>query len=140
MPFDRNHLPHPTTCFEKTGLILKGPRSARLKTTSCTFEGGSNALHVNIASRAWVCMSCGGKGGDVLAYEMKDGGKKFVNAAKALGCSMDDSRPPVTAKPTPLSVRLALSVMAFESTLADADRARLMVTANRINRLVEAFA
>ena len=62
--------------------------------------------------------------------------------------------PPVVTKPTPLSPRLALSVMAFESTLTavaagnvangvtltDADRARLMVAANRINRLVEAFA
>ena len=111
-------------------------------------------MRVNVATGAWVCMSCGEKGGDVLAYEMKDGGKEFVDAAKALGCRIDDGRAPVTTKPTPLSPRLALSVMAFESTLAavaagnvangvtltDTDRARLMVAANRINRLVEAFA
>ena len=154
MPFDRAHLPDPTTYFENQGLILKGPRSAKWKTTTCNFHGGSDSLRVNVASGAWVCMSCGEKGGDVLAYEMKDSGKEFVDAAKALGCWIDDGRQPVATKPTPLSPRLALSVMAFESTLAavaagnvangvaltDADRARLMVAANRINRLVEAFA
>lgn len=154
MPFDRAHLPDPTTYFENQGLILKGPRSAKWKTTTCNFHGGSDSLRVNVASGAWVCMSCGEKGGDVLAYEIKDSGKEFVEAAKVLGCWVDDGRPPLATKPTPLSPRLALSVMAFESTLAavaagnvangvaltDADRARLMVAANRINRLVEAFA
>ena len=154
MPFDRAQLPDPTSYFENQGLILKGPRSAKWKTTTCNFHGGSDSLRVNVASGAWVCMSCGEKGGDVLAYEIKDGGKEFVDAAKAQGCWIDDGRPPVATRPTPLSPRLALSVMAFESTLAavaagnvangvaliDADRARLMVAANRINRLVEAFA
>ena len=154
MTFDRTHLPDPTTYFENQGLILKGPRSAKWKTTTCNFHGGSDSLRVHVASGAWVCMSCGEKGGDVLAYEIKDSGKEFVEAAKALGCWIDDDRAPVVTKPTPLSARLALSVMAFESTLAavaagnvangvaltDADRARLMVAANRINRLVKAFA
>ena len=154
MAFDRNLLPDTVTYFENQGLILKGPRSAKWKTTTCNFHGGSDSLRVNVASGAWVCMSCGEKGGDVLAYEIKDSGKEFVDAAKALGCWIDDGGPPVATKPTPLSPRLALSVMAFESTLAavaagnvangvaltDADRARLMVAANRINRLVEAFA
>ena len=154
MTFDRTHLPDPVTYFENQGLILKGPRSAKWKTTTCNFHGGSDSLRVNVTSGAWVCMSCGEKGGDVLAYEMKDSGKEFVDAAKALGCWIDEGRQPVATKPTPLSPRLALSVMAFESTLAavaagnmangvaltDADRARLLVAANRINRLVEAFA
>ena len=154
MPFDRTLLPDPVTYFENQGLILKGPRSAKWKTTTCNFHGGSDSMRVNVASGAWVCMSCGEKGGDVLAYEIKDGGREFVDAAKALGCWVDDGRPPVFTKPTPLSPRQALSVMAFESTLTavvasrvangvtltDADRARLMVAANRITRLVEAFA
>jgi len=154
MTFDRNLLPDPVTYFENQGLTLKGPRSAKWKTTTCNFHGGSDSMRVNVATGAWVCMSCTKKGGDVLAYEMKDSGREFVDAAKALGCWVDDGRPQVATKPTPLSPRLALSVMAFESTLAavaagnvangvtltDADRARLMVAANRINRLVEAFA
>ena len=153
MTFDRNLLPDPTAYFENQGLILKGPPRAKWKTTACTFHGGSDSMRINVTSGAWVCMSCGEKGGDVLAYEIKDSGKEFVDAAKALCCWLDDGRPPVAIKPTPLSPRQALSVMAFESTviavtagnvaqgviLTDADRARLMVAANRINRLVEAF-
>lgn len=154
MSFNRTLLPDPVTYFENQGLTLKGPRSAKWKTTACNFHGGSDSMRVSVAIGAWVCMSCGEKGGDVLAYEIKGSGKEFVDAAKALGCWVDDGRPPLFTKPTPLSPRLALSVMAFESTLAavaagnvangvtltDADRARLMVAANRINRLVEAFA
>ena len=154
MPFDRSLLPDPVSYFENQGLALKGPRSAKWKTTTCNFHGGSDSMRINVFTGAWVCMSCGEKGGDVLAYEIKDGGREFVVAAKALGCWVDDGRPRVQTKPTPLSPRLALSVMAFESTLAavaagnvangvtltDTDRARLMVAANRINRLVEAFA
>jgi len=99
-------------------------------------------------------MNCGASGGDVLAFHMQVHGLEFVQAAKALGAWLDDGRPQVQTKPTPLSPRLALSVMAFESTLTavaaanlangvmltDADRARLMVAANRIIRVVEAFA
>ena len=154
MSFDRTRLPDAPTYFESKGLRLKGPSTAKWKTTTCNFHGGSDSMRVNVATGAWVCMSCGEKGGDVLAYEIKDGGREFVDAAKALSCWVDDGRPQVQTKPTPLSPRLALSVMAFESTLAavaagnvangvtltDADRARLMVAANRINRLVEAFA
>ena len=154
MPFDRNLLPDPITYFEAQGLALKGPRSAKWKTTVCNFHGGSDSMRVNVTTGSWVCMSCGEKGGDVMAYEIKYSGREFVDVAKALGCWVDDGRPPAFTKPTPLSPRLALSVMAFESTLAavaasnvangvtltDFDRARLMMAANRINRLVEAFA
>jgi hypothetical protein len=154
MTFDRNLLPEPATYFENRGLKLKGPRSAKWKTTRCNFHGGSDSMRVSVTTGAWVCMSCGEKGGDVLAYEIKESGLEFVDAAKALGCWVDDGRPPAQPKPTPLSPRLALSVMAFESTftavaaanlangkpLAENDRARLMVAANRINRLAEAFA
>lgn len=110
-------------------------------------------MRVNVTTGAWVCMSCGEKGGDVLAYEIKDGGREFVDAAKALGCWVDDGRPMVQTKPTPLSPRLALSVLAFESTLAaiaaanvahghaltQIDRDRLLMAANRISSIVEAF-
>lgn len=153
MTFDRTQLPDPVAYFENRGLALKGSRFSKWKTTACTFHGGSDSLRVNVATGAWVCMSCGEKGGDVLAYEMKEGGREFVDAAKALGCWVNDGRSQVLTKPTPLSPRLALSVMAFEATLTavaagnvsngvaltDADRARLRVAANRINRLVEAF-
>ena len=154
MPFDRSLLPDTVTYFENQGLTLKGPRSAKWKTTTCNFHGGSDSMRVKVSTGAWVCMSCGEKGGDVLAYEIKVGRREFVDAAKALGCWVDDGRPQLQSKLTPLSPRQALSVMAFESTLialaagnvsngvmlTDADRVRLMVAANRIIRLVEAFA
>lgn len=154
MSFDRNQLPDATAYFENEGLKLKGPSSAKWKTTACNFHGGSDSMRVNMASGAWVCMSCDVKGGDVLSYEMQSNGSEFVDAAKALACWVDDGRAISTTKPTPLSPRQALSVMAFESTLTavaagnvangvsltEIDRARLRVAANRINRLVEAFA
>ena len=153
MSFDRNLLPDASTYFENQGLQLIGSNDAVWKTTACNFHGGSDSMRVFVATGGWICMSCGEKGGDVLAYEIKVSGSEFVAAAKALGCWVDDGRPQRQVKPTPLSPRLALSVLAFESTLVavaagnlanglkptDADRARLMVAANRINRLVEAF-
>jgi hypothetical protein len=151
MGFNRDLLPEPAEYFAQQGLQLKDP--GKWGTTRCEFHGGSDSMRVNRASGAWVCMSCGVKGGDVLAYEIQRHGTDFVEAAKALGAWVDDGRAPISTKPTPLSPRQALSVMAFESTftavaagniangltLTDADRARLMVAANRINRLVEAF-
>lgn len=153
MPFDRALLPDPTSYFENQGLSLKGPRSAKWKTTTCNFHGGSDSLRINTESGGWCCMSCGEKGGDLLAYEIAATGSDFVTAAKTIGAWVDDGRPQVQTKTTPLSPRLALSVMAFESnltavaagnlangvTLTEADLARLMVAANRINRLVEAY-
>jgi hypothetical protein len=153
MPFDRNLLPDATSYFEEQGLKLAGPSRAKWKTTECRFHSGSDSMRVNTASGAWVCMSCGEKGGDVLAYEIAVTGADFVEAAKAIGAWVDDGTPYRPQKPTPLSPRAALSVMAFEATftavaaanlakgviLTDADRARLMVAAGRITLLAEAF-
>lgn len=154
MAFDRNLLPDPTAYFEEQGLKLTGPRRAKWKTTACNFHGGSDSMRVNTGTGAWVCMSCGEKGGDVLAYEIAASGADFVAAAKAIGAWVDDGRPYTPPKPTPLSPRAALSAMAFEAMLTavaagniaqgvlltDADRSRLMTAAGRINRMMEAFA
>ena len=154
MAFDRNLLPDPTAYFEEQGLKLTGPRRAKWKTTTCNFHGGSDSMRVNTSTGAWVCMSCGEKGGDVLAYEIAVGGADFVEAAKAIGAWVDDGKPYKSQKPTPLSPRAALSAMAFEATLTaiaagniakgvlltDADRSRLMTAAGRINRMMEVFA
>ena len=154
MPFDRTLLPDPVIYFENQGLTLKGPRSAKWKTTTCNFHGGSDSMRVNVTTGAWVCMSCGEKGGDVLAYEIAVGGADFVAAAKAIGAWVDDGKPCKPQKPTPLSPRAALSAMAFEATLTavaagniakgvlltDTDKSRLMTAAGRINRMMEVFA
>ena len=154
MPFDRNFLPDPSAYFEEQGLKLTGPRKVKWKTTECRFHDGSDSMRVNTSSGAWVCMSCGKKGGDVLAYELAVTGADFVDAAKAVGAWVDDGRPHTPQKPTPLSPRAALSALAFEAmftaiaagniakgvTLTDADRSRLMTAAGRITRLVEVFS
>jgi len=151
MSFNRENLPEPVGYFENHGLVLKGP--GKWKTTSCTFHGGSDSMRVNTGSGAWVCMSCGEKGGDVLAYEMKFTGAEFVDACKAVGAWVEDGRAPVQHKASPLTPRQALSVLAFETTLAAvaagntakgvslnaADLARLMTAASRINLIAEAF-
>jgi hypothetical protein len=153
MGFDRNLLPDPVAYFENQGLLLKGPNRAKWKTTTCNFHGGSDSMRVNTENGAWVCMSCGEKGGDVLAYEIKVSGAEFHVAAKSIGAWVDDGKPQQIHKPTPLSPRQALSVLAFESTLTaiaaanvahgyaltQIDLERLLTAANRINRLVEAF-
>ena len=153
MGFDRNLLPEAPTYFENQGLQLKGPTGAKWKTTTCNFHGGSDSMRVQPATGAWVCMSCGEKGGDVLAYEMAATGADFIDAAKALGAWLDDGRPPVRHKPFPLSARQALSVVDLEATvvavaacnvangtlLGSQDLARVLVAARRISQIAEAF-
>ena len=152
MSFDREPLPEPKGYFESEGLTLKGP--GRWKTTACTFHGGSDSMRINTGSGAWVCMSCGAKGGDVLAYHMQAHGLEFIEAAKALGCWVEDGKPQSPQRPAPLPPRAALQVISFEATLAavaaanvahgraltEPDRFRLLTAAARINRLVEAYA
>ena len=98
-------------------------------------------------------MSCGEKGGDVMAYHMQTHGLEFVDAAKALGAWVDDGRPATQHKPVPLPPRAALQVIGFEANftaiaaanlargvaLSDVDLSRLMTAASRITRLVEVY-
>lgn len=153
MGFERDHLPDPATYFEGRGLKLTGPRSSKWKTTRCEFHNGSDSMRVNTSSGAWVCMSCGAKGGDVLAYEIKVSGAEFQDAAKAIGAWVDDGKPQPFYKPMPLSPRAALEVLAFEATLTavaagnvahgvaltQKDLDRVLTAAGRINKITEAF-
>lgn len=150
MSFDRERLPEPRSYFESA---LKLVGRGKWLTTSCAFHGGSDSMRINTVTGAWVCMSCGAKGGDVLAYEMALHGTDFVTSAKALGAWVDDGKPEIRKRPTPLPPRSALEVLGFEATLtavaagniakglalSDQDRERLMTAANRINKLVEAY-
>lgn len=151
MSFDRDRLPEPIGYFE--GQALKLSKRGKWRTTECRFHGGSDSMRINTATGAWVCMSCGAKGGDVLAYEITAHGVDFVTAAKALGAWVEDGKPEPNRKPAPLPPRSALEVLAFETTLtavaagnlahgvalSTKDRARLMIAANRINKLAEAY-
>lgn len=149
MSFQRHSLPDPLSYFEAEGLALKGP--GRWKTTRCDFHGGSDSMRINTESGGWVCMSCGAKGGDVLAYYMEFHGVEFVEAAKALGAWHDDGRPSRTT-PLPFSARDALAVLAADANLAavaasnvahgvpitDTDRQALLDAAARVAFIVEA--
>ena len=152
MAFDRRNLPDPTTFYEERGLRLTG--RGKWRTTSCAFHGGSDSMRVNTESGAFACMAgCGARGGDVLAYHMAHAGLDFINAAKELGAWVDDGNP-APARPTPLPVRDALAVLATEAnlvavaaanvahgvTLAQVDLDRLMLSAGRIQKIVEVFA
>jgi hypothetical protein len=154
MTFDRTLLPGPATYFENQSLILKGPRSAKWKTTNCNFHGGSDSMRVNVATGAWVCMSCNAKGGDVLAYHMAANCLDFVSAAKDLGAWQDDGKPSRDYRPKPIPAGQAISVLAFEShltaiaastlaqgkPLTDIDRSRLLVAAGRIQHIAQVYA
>jgi len=93
MTFDRDRLPDPVNYYEGQGLILKGPRSTKWKTTRCELHGGGDSMRVNVATGAFRCMNCGARGGDVLAYHMAESGLEFVEAAKALGAWIEDGKP-----------------------------------------------
>jgi DNA primase len=151
MSFDRDRLPEPIGYFE--GQDLKLTKRGKWGTTECRFHGGRDSMRINKATGAWVCMSCGAKGGDVLAYEMAANGTDFVTAAKALGAWIDDGKSEPRKKPAPLPPRAALEVLNFEATLtavaagnlanglalSDKDRVRLMTAANRINKVAGVY-
>lgn len=151
MSFDRAQLLEPQAYFEGEGLKLSS--RGKWRTSACSFHGGSDSMRINMATGAWVCMSCGAKGGDVLSYHMQAHGQEFIEAAKALGAWVDDGKPETRQKPAPLPPRAALEVLSFEAMLAAVaagnlahgvaltakDRARLLIAANRINKLAEVY-
>jgi hypothetical protein len=151
--FIRDRRPDPLAYFESEGLTLTGP--GKWRTTRCDFHGGSDSMRINTATGAWVCMACGVKGGDVLSHHMARHGLEFVEAARQLGAYEDDHKPHRgSAKPMTLSARAGLEVLSFESTitavaasnvangvvLTDADRARLLLAAGRIQRIADEVA
>ncbi len=151
MSYNRTRLPDPIAYFDAEGLKLLGKNEWR--TTSCVFHGGSDSMRINVDSGGFICMNCGARGGDVLAYRMAVHGEDFVTAAKALDCWIDDGKP-APRRPTPISPRDALSLLAAESnlvavaaaniahgvTLTQIDLDRLLTAASRITRIWEVFA
>ncbi|MFZ2737041.1 MAG: CHC2 zinc finger domain-containing protein [Burkholderiaceae bacterium] len=152
MSFNRNNLPEALDYYEnKAGLKLVGRGPWR--TTECRFHGGSDSMRVNTKSGAFKCMNCLIGGGDVLAYHMQAHGLEFVEAAKVLRAWTSDGKPQRQYKPTALSPREALEVIAFEVTFVavaacnlargvvqtNEDRARAITAAGRISRIAGEF-
>ena len=111
--FIKDPLPDPLAYFSSQDVHLVGP--GRWKTGPCHFHGGSDSLRVNTAGGGWVCMACGVKGGDVLAYHMQRHGLGFVEAARELGAYVDDGKHHAgPTKPATLPARDALQLAAHE--------------------------
>jgi hypothetical protein len=149
--FRRDLLPDAAGYFEEQGLKLMGRGPWR--TTTCEFHGGKS-MRVNVKNGAWVCMNCGARGGDVLAYQRAATGQDFVAAARALGAYVDNGKPDQTqTRPTPLPARAALEVLHFESQLVAtaaanvahgvqlgaSDHRRLLKAAGRIDVIARMF-
>lgn len=149
MPFDRGLLPEPIAYFESEGVPLVGP--GKWMTGPCLEHGGSDSTRVHRETGAWVCMSCGVKGGDVLSFHMQRHGLDFVSAAKALGAWVEHGRGSYRQAPLPLSARAGLEVVSFECLLVATaacnlargielqtnDRDRLVEAASRIRFIAE---
>lgn len=154
MGFERELLPEVADYFDSESIPLRGPGS--WKTAPCDFHGGSDSLRVNMHSGGWVCMACGERGGDLLAFHMKRHGLDFIDAAKALGAYRDDGRPNRgETKPRLLSARMALDVLRFEAWVivcamrnveleggppSDEDWERVMTAVRRIEVIAEGTA
>lgn len=150
MGFDRDHLPDVQSYFEAQGLKLG--KGKQWVTTACNFHQGSDSMRINLHSGGWVCMACGAKGGDVLAYHMLAYGMEFIEAAKELGAWVDDGRP-APINPAPFTPQQALRVLRVEVnliaiaagnvahgvSLSEKDRARLMQAAGRLLQIAEVY-
>jgi len=153
MGFDRDRLPDPASYYESQGLHLKGPPRSKWRTTACQFHGGSDSMRINTESGGFCCMACDARGGDVLSYHMQATGQDFATAARDLGAWIDDGKPQRPQRPTSLPPRAALEVLRMETLIVaieagrmakghvptEADKARLLLCANRINRIAEEY-
>lgn len=142
MSFARELMPDVAAYYEGQGLTLKGPARAPWKTTACNFHNGSDSMRVNVKTGAFCCMSCGQSGGDVLAYHQRAHDLEFIDAAKALGAWVDDGAPARQTKPSPLSPRQGLELLAFESQIVAMVAAKIArrepVQADDSRRVLEA--
>ena len=151
--YHRETLPDLASYLDAADVHLVGP--GHWKTGPCHFHGGSDSLRVNVKSGGWVCMACGAKGGDVLAYHMQRHGLGFVEAARELGAYVDDGRRYSSrTTTTTLSARDAMQVVAQEMLVlfvviadiragvipTESDWLRFVVGAGRVEALAREFA
>ena len=89
--FDRSRLPNPSQYFSTQDLKLKGKGAWR--DAICPFHSDTKpSLRIRIETGAFCCMSCGARGGDVLAFHMQRYGMGFKAAAIALGAWVGGTR------------------------------------------------
>ena len=150
--FVKDRLPDVQSYFESEDVHLVGP--GQWKTGPCHLHGGSDSLRVNVRTGGWVCMNCGAKCGDVLAYAMQRHFEGFIEAARKLGAYAEDGRPhrgPTQAATLPArdAMQLAASeLLVALLVIADiktglipcaADWQRFIVSASRLQALAEEY-
>lgn len=116
--FDRGLLPEPESYYCATEGLQFREKRGTWRTTECPWHGGQS-LRINLASGAYACMGCGERGGDVIAFAMNRHGLTFVEAARRLGCWVEDGSaiaPPPT-RPAGLSAADALALIAADAEL-----------------------
>ena len=152
--YRRELLPDPVSYYEGQGLMLIGSHRAPWRTTECRFHGGSDSMRIMVATGAFVCMNCGARGGDVVAYHMAEHGLSFLEAAKQLGAWVGGEASKGHIRPTALSPRDALRVLVFEGTLTTIaecrsakgikpsleDLERILLAMGRINHVAGMYA
>ena len=111
-------------------------------------------MRIKVATGAFICMNCGARGGDVVAYQMAAHCLSFLEAAKQLGAWSGGEPRKEHIRPTALSARDAINVLAFEGTLvaiADCrsakgikpspkDLERILMAVGRINHIAGIYA
>lgn len=152
--YRRELLPDPFSYYEDQGLMLVGSRRAPWRTTECRFHGGSDCMRIKVATGAFICMNCGARGGDIVAYHMAAHGLSFLETVKKLGAWSGGEPSKKHIRPTALSPRDAMSVLAFEGTLAaiaecrsakgikpsPEELKRILVAMGRINHIAGMYA
>lgn len=149
--FIKDQLPDVLSYLDLQGLKVTG--KGKWVTTECRLHGGSDSLRWNTNTGGFVCMACGAKGGDVLAYHMLANGMEFPEAAQELGAWDQSAAGNEVYKPKPLPAGAALEVLGFEALLVAVaagniangvkltatDKERLFLAARRIGTIQEAY-
>jgi hypothetical protein len=99
--FDRSLLPSPRTFYGREFGGLPRENSQGWVSVPCCFHssgqkrgGQSKSLRVNTREGNFICMSCGAKGGDPVAFIMQRDSLDFKRAAQSLGCWKDGGLSP----------------------------------------------
>lgn len=81
---NRDRLPRPADFYAAEGVKLLGTGAWR--SALCPFHPDTKpSLRVFFETGAFRCMSCGARGGDVIAFHMQRYDVSFIEAAKSLG-------------------------------------------------------
>lgn len=99
--FDRSLLPSPRSFYSREFRGLPRENSQGWVSVPCCFHSSgekrgrpSKSLRVNTREGNFICMSCGIKGGDPVAFLMRRDGLDFKRAAQSLGCWRDGGLSP----------------------------------------------